>query len=98
MLFGSSAQIFKERYAHVDGIGGFTPHLYSVEFPYRLDEDGLVIANKTCLMDSCGIFIGPLRKDGKFTVEFLSVTPTKLSVASADALISLWRRTGYELL
>lgn len=98
MVFGTTSQLFKERFAHHDGIKGFTPHLYSIEIPYRLDSEGRVLVNRTCLIDGCGISIGSLRRDGKYTIEFTSVSQSTLSVIAADALITNWRSTGYELL
>ncbi len=98
IVFGGSAQQFKIKTAHVHGISGFTPHLYTIQFPYLKTKDHLILATKTCLMDGCGILIGKLRDDGKFGLEFKEAEEITISPLAADALITLWRNTGYELL
>lgn len=98
IVYGTDHQEFKIKTAHQPGLKGFTPHLYTIQFPYLVLEDGKILALKTCLMHGCGIEIGEKRKDEKFALEFLTATEVALSRVSIDALVSLWKGTGYELL
>lgn len=98
LVFGSDSQIFKGKKNHQDGIKGFVPHLFTIEFPYLQTEDGLIILTKTCLMDKCGITIEKPRDDGYF--DFVIENPEEifLPIRDVEALISIWRGSGYELI
>lgn len=98
VVFGTDHQEFKVKKSHVHGIAGFTPHLYTFKYPYERTEDGRVIVVKTCLMDTCGVLLGNLRQDGMRDIEFLYAQETALTEKSVEALISLWKGSGYELL
>lgn len=98
IVFGTDHQEFKSKVAHQDGLKGYTPHLYIIGFPYQKDENGLIYVTKTCLMHECGIYIGSLKDNGRFEIEFIDVTEQYLPEISIDALISKWRNTGYEII
>lgn len=99
IVFGTDHQQFKTRVAHQDGLKGFTPHLYIIEFPYKKNEEGLIYVTKTCLMHTCGIEIGRLRDSGVHDLTFLEVAEHCLTELSVEALIKLWRgNTGYNIL
>ena len=86
-------------YAHCDGICGFTPHLYSIKFPYVLSEGGLIVVERICLIDSCGIQIGSMKENKRYDIEILKTSTENLSQQSVEALIRSWRGyTGYTLL
>lgn len=98
LVYGTDSQSFKSKFVHNGGYKGFVPHLYMVEVPYKLSEEGLVTTTKTCLMDGCGIRIGKLLPNGNLEIEILNPQWAYLSQISVEALISLWHgRTGYEL-
>lgn len=99
LVFGTTHQNFKSKLVHNGGVKGFTPHLYMIEWPYKLTEEGLVVTTKTCMMDGCGITIGNLKKDGTLEMTILKVETVQLSEISLGALITLWRgNTGYNLI
>jgi len=99
IVYGTDNQKFKQKTAHIGGIKGFTPHLFSIPFPYKENEDGTILAVKNCLINDCGIEMGKTQENGDFKFAFTYVEQVHLTRVSADALISLWKsRTGYELL
>lgn len=98
LVYGTNHQNFKEKQAHHDGFRGYVPHLYTIETPFRLDEDGKVVAVRVCLMDGCGIQIGKLKADGNFNLKFLNPETVLLTQNAVEALVTLWRGTGYELI
>lgn len=98
IVYGTDHQYFKERVAHHDGLKGFTPHLYTIQFPYKMSEEGRVTAARTCLMDGCGISIGKLKANGNFDIQILYAEEVSLSLVSVEALLTYWKNTGYELL
>lgn len=99
LVYGTDTQNFKKKIAHQGGIKGFTPHLYTIQIPYKKTEEGLILAVKVCLIDGCGIDIGKIESNGNFQFRFSFAETVALTTASVEALITLWRsRTGYELL
>lgn len=99
IVYGTDHQTFRQRTAHHGGLKGYTPHLYSIEFPYKLDEHQRVYVLRTCLMDGCGIELGPLKPNGNFTINFREATSWYLPMNDVDALVTRWKGwTGLTLI
>lgn len=99
IVYGGDSHDFMTGCARSDGIYGFTPHLYQIKFPYVLSESGLIIVERICLMDGCGIQIGSTKENKRYEIDILKTSTENLSQQSVEALIRSWRGyTGYTLL
>lgn len=97
LVYGTDHQTFKFKTCHSDSIIGYTPHLYSIQFPYKKNEHGLVKCLRTCLMEGCGV--ADFYEDkGGLGFNFIDGEEIYLKESEVDALIKKWRNTGYELI
>jgi len=99
LIFRGGHQDFRFKEAHQDGLIGYTPHLYTVEFPFKRNKEGLVHITKTCLINHCGIEMGLVMQNGNFGFNILDVSEHWLTEKSVEALLTKWKGwTGYSLI